>query len=137
MPAPVNINPVNISIDTASIASTIPQAPPPFTPQPPVLPDPGPVSETAAPQTSSSSPAQVTKEQLQAQLDAALKNSGIKTEIENERSGLVIVRFVQADTGQLILQMPPQGVLDLVADLEKQIEANQSPLAGQIVDTKV
>jgi uncharacterized FlaG/YvyC family protein len=131
MPAPVNI-----SIDTTSIASTIAQAPPPFTPQAPVLPSPPP-APPIAPSPASSGQPQVTKEQLQAQLDQALKNSGIKTEIENERSGLVIVRFVQADTGQLILQMPPQGVLDLVADLEKQMEANQSPLSGQIVDTKV
>jgi len=125
--------PVNLSIDTSSIASIAPQALPPVASAPVPLPAPPQAIQSAV----ASSTSHATKEQLQAQLDAALKNSGIKTEIENERSGLVIVRFVQADTGQLILQMPPQGVLDLVAGLEKQIETEESPLAGKIVDTKV
>jgi uncharacterized FlaG/YvyC family protein len=123
-------------MDTTNIAS-VAQVPPIPIPQASADPVPSPTPPQAIQSAVASSTSPATKEQLQAQLDAALKNSGIKTEIENERSGLVIVRFVQADTGQLILQMPPQGVLDLVADLEKQMEANQPPLAGQIVDTKV
>src|SRR5579883_3378929 len=125
MPAPVN--PV---IEPSSVAGIGAQAPIPA-----AFPSPPPPAAEAGVAAAAPSPA--TKEQLQAQLDEALKNSGIKTEIENERSGLVIVRFVQADTGQLILQMPPKGVLDLVAEVEKQLESEQAPFAGQIVDTKV
>lgn len=143
MPTPVN---TIVSIPLPSAALQAAQAAPvalPTAPEPgqaqdntpvalPTVPEPG-QAQQATPDTPTA--AQAGSQQLKAQLDESLKNSGIKAEIENEKAGLVIVRFVQADTGRVILQMPPQGVLDLVAQMEKQPES--SPLAGNMVDTSV
>lgn len=122
--------PVNTMYDISSVSGPIP-------PQLASLPVSGPGQAPAAQSLPSGGPAAVPDKaasaQLQSQLDDSLKNSGIKAEIENEKSGLVIVRFVQADTGRVILQMPPQGVLDLIAQMDQQPE--ESPLAGNMVNT--
>lgn len=124
---PIPVNPI---YDNSNISVILPQPAAAPVPEPQT----GQAEPTTTPAVNPASP-QAASAQLQSQLDESLKNSGIKAEIENEKAGLVVVRFVQAGTGRVILQMPPQGVLDLVAQMEHQPES--SPLAGNMVDTSV
>ena len=130
------INPIGDGFAaTIPIAAAPPALPAPVPASPPLPEEPAAANPGAPTPTAGAATAANAQQQLQAQLDQSLKNTGIKAEIENEKSGLVIVRFVQASTGQVILQMPPQGVLDMIAQLDEQ--SQHSPLTGNILDTAV
>jgi uncharacterized FlaG/YvyC family protein len=82
---------------------------------------------------------------LQQHLDETLKSTGFKAEIENERNGGMILRYVDSKTGQVLIQFPPQAVLDLVASIEikeglsPSIDAQSpdfTPESGAIIDQR-
>jgi uncharacterized FlaG/YvyC family protein len=94
-------------------------------------------AETPPPPSSSD------RSKLQQRLDDALKNTGVKAEIENERNGGMIVRLVDSSTGHILIQFPPQAVLDMVAALERKEglspsmdaqSADYTPASGANID---
>lgn len=57
---------------------------------------------------------------------AAPTGSGLEVQLsEHPGTGAQMVRFVDSDSGRVISQIPHQQVLDLVADLIEQNEAQQ------------
>ena len=42
----------------------------------------------------------------------------------------MVVRFVEADTGSVVMQLPTQTTLDLIASLTKASASGQSPAAA-------
>ena len=104
-----------------------------------------PVPAIAAPTPQADEPKQIDQSRLQRYLDGTLQNSGYKAEIENERNGGMIVRFVDASTGQVLIQFPPQAVLDMVAAIEIKEglspsmdaqSADFTPASGAIIDKR-
>ncbi len=93
-------------------------------------------AETAPEQEVPDTPARtprISQAQLQGELDSALQKSGLHAEIENEESGLINVRFIQADTGAAVLQFPPQTIPDLIDTLTN-ASSDFPDLAGHLVD---
>ena len=81
-------------------------------------------------------PAPQLTEADKAQLDAALKKAGIKTEIQINQSGYTIVRYVDPETSQLMYQIPNQTVLDLLAQI-KSASNNAAAPSGALLDRLV
>jgi uncharacterized FlaG/YvyC family protein len=78
----------------------------------------------------SSSAAQPSNSQVKEQVDNALKNTGVKAEIEMEQGLGMIMRLVTADTGQVLVQLPPQAVLDMVAQIDSEQDQEVSERFG-------
>ena len=83
-------------------------------------PGPGTPSGAGSPDT------QLSTDQVKQQVENALKNTGVKAEIEMERGIGMVVRLVDAN-GKLFMQLPPQAVLDLV----EQVESEQAKEASE------
>ena len=75
-----------------------------------------PTSQTAAP---SPAPSAADTAALQKQMNDALKNTDYKAEITSSGGGYTVLKIVQTDTGQVLLQMPTQTALAIVAGLQK------------------
>ncbi len=70
---------------------------------------------------------------LSRHFDETLKNTGIKAEIQIEKGVGMIVRLVQSDTGKVVVQLPPQGVIELVAEIQQQQDQRMKIAAPESV----
>jgi uncharacterized FlaG/YvyC family protein len=84
----------------------------------------------SAPGSGSASGSQQSSAEVEQKIQNALKNTGVKAEIEMEHGMGMIVRLVHADTGQLLVQLPPQAVLDLVAQVTSEMDLEESKRFG-------
>jgi hypothetical protein len=53
------------------------------------------------------------------------QGSTVSFEVDRRSAGLAVVRLVDRNTGDVVLQMPPEGVLRLVAEVIDQIRGRE------------
>ncbi len=126
---------------TATLYNASP-APADTDPSPAGDPAPSPSSSPAAPelfpqqrpeQASAAASGQSAGAILSRHFDETLKNTGIKAEIQIEKGVGMIVRLVQSDTGKVVVQLPPQGVIELVAEIQQQQDQRMKIAAPESV----
>jgi len=89
------------------------------TPPIPVVSDPANTASSAVGMYDPTSQTAADTAALQKQMNDALKNTDYKAEITSSGGGYTVLKIVQTDTGQVLLQMPTQTALAIVAGLQK------------------
>jgi len=70
------------------------------------------------------------------QVADALKKVGIKAEIDVSNKGYIIVRYVDPQSQQVILQLPNPAVIALVANLSQVSNESDPTAAGAMIDQR-